>query len=318
MRVVLAGGSGFLGQALAARLAHDGHDVVVLTRRVNAPTGTGRQVVWRPDGGSNRLPDSDIPGTQEMDTGAWAREIDGAGAVVNLTGEGLASRRWSASRKAVLRRSRILPTRSLVGAIRAATTPPPVFIQCSGVNYYGTSEDEIIDESFPPGSDFLATLTVDWEAEARAAEALGCRVVIVRNGVVLGRKGMALRKMMPAFRWFVGGPLGSGRQYVSWIHVDDWTAMMVWAMTTPAVSGAINATAPEPVTNAVFSRALGRALHRPSFMRVPGFVLRLVTGEVADAVLLKGQRVVPKRALELGFTFAHPSVDEAMKTATRG
>jgi uncharacterized protein len=316
MRVVIAGGSGFLGQALAARLAGDGHDVVILTRQVTESTGPGRQVLWRPEGSTPPAREPDTAGTRGVDAGAWAREIDGAGAVVNLTGESLAGRRWSEARKEVLRRSRLLPTRTLVAAIRVAATRPPVLVQASGVNFYGSTGDEVVDESFPPGSDFLARLSVDWEAEARAAEALGCRIVLLRNGVVLGRKGMALRKMIPAFQWFVGGPFGSGRQYLSWIHLDDWTSLVVWAITTPAVSGAVNATAPEPVTNAAFATALGRALHRPSFMRVPAFVLRIAAGEVAD-LLLEGQRVVPKRALDLGFTFAHPSIDEAMKTALK-
>ena len=177
--------------------------------------------------------------------------------------------------------------------------------------------DDVIDESSPPGSDFLAGLCMNWEAEARAVEALGCRLVIVRNGIVLARHGGALKKMLPPFLFFVGGPIADGRQYFSWVALDDWTALVAWALATTSVTGALNGTAPEPVTNAQFSKALGRALHRPSWIPVPGFALRLLVGELADAGLITGQRVVPKRALSLGFTFTYPSVDAALARAVR-
>lgn len=302
MKVVLAGGSGFLGRALSEHLVGRGHEVAVLTRSGSVPGRTGaRAVSWQPDGSTT--------------PGAWGTEIDGAGAIINLAGAGIADRRWNRRRKDLLRSSRVLATRSLVAAVRAASARPSVFLQGSAVGFYGNSGDEILDESFPPGDDFLGDLCVAWEAEAHAVTALGCRLVLLRSGVALARDGGALKKLMPPFLFFVGGPIATGRQYLSWIHRADWIALVTWALETPAVSGAVNATAPNPVTNAEFSRALGRALRRPSFVHVPAFALRLLVGEMADHGLITGQRVVPKRALELGFQFTHPEIEAAMKAA---
>jgi uncharacterized protein (TIGR01777 family) len=299
MRIVIAGGSGFLGRPLVELLISRGHDVATLSRGTTGTRhGPGRQVTWNPDG------------TAEA---SWAQAIDGADAVVNLAGAGIADKRWTTARKEELRSSRILSTRSLVAAIRSAAQKPPVFIQGSAVGYYGTPNGEPRDESFPPGSDFLATLAVDWEAEARAAEALGCRVVLMRTAVVLARDGGALKKMGLPFQFYVGGPIGSGRQYLSWIHRDDWIAFVEWLIDTPAAAGAFNASAPNPVTNREFSAALGRALGRPSWLTVPGFALRTLVGEAADVALLRGQRAVPRRALELGFTFKYPDVHQALR-----
>jgi uncharacterized protein (TIGR01777 family) len=309
VKIVVAGGSGFLGQALTTRLIAAGHDVVVLSRQSNSSPGRLRRVTWRPDG-------SATPVDAGRATG-WAAEIDGADAIVNLAGEGIADKRWTNARKQALLESRTLSTRSLVGAVRATGRRPGVFIQASGIGYYGIAGDELLDEASPPGSDFLAQLCLTWEAEARAVEALGARLVIVRNGVVLARSGGALKKMLPPFLFFVGGPIASGRQYLSWIELDDWVAMVMWAMTTAGASGVFNGTAPEPVTNAAFSNALGRAVHRPSWLPVPGFALRVMVGELADAGLINGQRVVPKRALELGFKFCYPAIDAALAAACR-
>ena len=303
MKVVIAGGSGFLGRALSEHLVARGHEVVILTRGAHLPGSTGaRSVEWHPDGSPH--------------PGAWANEIDGAGAIVNLSGAGLADKRWTRRRKEELRQSRVQPTRSLVAAVRAAAVKPAVFVQGSAVGFYGASDEQVIDESFPPGQDFFGQLVVAWEAEAHPAAALGCRLVIVRSGVVLGRGGGVLEKLMPPFKFFVGGPIASGRQYMSWIHMADWLALMTFAIETPSVSGVLNATAPAPVTNADFSRALGRALHRPSWLRVPGFALRLLVGEVADNALIVGQRVIPKRAQEMGFAFKYPDVDSALAEAS--
>ncbi len=294
MKVVLAGGSGFLGRKLAARLRADGHAVTILTRSQPARDGF---MTWQPDG----------------TTGDWARALEGADAVVNLSGADLADRRWTQARKALLRSSRVRSTRSLVAAMREVADRPAVFVQISGVAYYGASlSDTPHDESFPPGDDFLSDLGVAWEAEALPAAALGVRLVIVRSGVILAADGSALPKIRPSFRWFVGGPVGTGRQYFAWIHRDDWVALIVWALTTPTVSGVVNATAPGTVTYREFAAAFGRALGRPSWLPVPGFVLRILFGEMADLVLIKGQRVVPRRTQELGFTFRYPTIDEAL------
>jgi uncharacterized protein (TIGR01777 family) len=306
VKVIVAGGTGFLGRPLCRALAAAGHTVVVLTRGQAMVPGASRTVEWAPD----RPAGSDPPD-------AWVREIDGADAVVNLAGAGLADRRWTEARKDVLRASRILATRNLVAAVRAARTRPSVFLSGSAVGFYGATGDAALDESFPPGSDFLATLCVHWEAEAHAAAALGCRVVIVRTGIVLGRDGGALKKLLPPFRLFVGGPIASGRQQMSWIHRDDWVALIRWTLERPSVSGVFNATAPHAVTNREFSRALGRALRRPSWLPVPAFALRLLVGEIADVALVAGQRVVPTRATDAGFTFQYPDIDAAMRAAIR-
>jgi hypothetical protein len=300
MRVVIAGGTGLLGRRLWQALAARGDEVVALTRGEPGTRANGRLVRWRPDGGSDP---------------AWAAELDGAGAVINVTGENIAAKRWTDARKAALRESRLLSTRSLVAAMRTSARRPPVFVQGSAVGYYGRTGDEPIDESFPPGDDFLGRLGVEWEAEARAAEALGCRVVLIRSGVVLAPEGGALKELARPFRFYVGGPVASGRQYLSWIHPDDWVRLIAWTIDRSDIAGAINATSPVPVTNEEFSTALGRTLHRPSWLRVPRLPLRLLFGEMADVVLVGGQRVVPRRATEAGFRFDHPEIDRALADA---
>jgi uncharacterized protein (TIGR01777 family) len=306
MRIVIAGGTGFLGSPLAEVYAEEGHDVRVLTRGL-APgesrhdPGTGvpgvTRVGWRPDGQS----------------GPWSLALDGADAVVNLAGESIADKRWTRERKAQLRDSRIVPTRSLAAAMQSIAAPPRVFISGSATGYYGVSGAEPKTETDPPGTDFLARLCVDWEAEGRRAESAATRVVLLRTGVVLERTGGALPKMLTPFRWFVGGPVGSGRQYMSWIHRIDWIELVRWVVETPAASGPLNATAPSAVTNRQFARALGRALHRPSLLPVPGVALKLLLGEMAEPLLLTGQRVVPARAQALGFHFRYPEIDRAFR-----
>jgi uncharacterized protein (TIGR01777 family) len=298
MKIVIAGGSGFLGRPLAAALATDGHDVVTLTRGDGPRRGQtrSRAVTWMPSG----------------DIGPWAAEIDGAGAVVNLAGESIAGRRWSTAHKERILDSRVRATKSLASAIQAAATPPPVFVSGSAVGYYGPRGDEIIAEDTPPGTDFLAQVCARWEAEAMHAATDRTRVVCLRTGLALERDGGALPQMLPPFRFGVGGPVGSGRQYWPWIHRADWIALVQWAIRTPAAAGAINGTAPNPVTNAEFAAALGRAMHRPAIMPAPGFALRLMLGEMADALLLSGQRAVPERPDRLGFTFRYARIDDAL------
>ena len=297
MKIVVAGGTGFLGAPLASLLARDGHEVVVLTRGSHNGGGAkASQVTWTPNGESGR----------------WASAIDGAGAVVNLAGESIAGKRWSAAQKQRIRDSRLEATRSLTTAIREAKNPPPVFVSGSAIGYYGPLGDQGVAEDAPPGSDFLANVCVEWEREAaRAADRT--RLVCVRTGVVLEKDGGALPEMLPPFKFGVGGPVGSGRQYWAWIHRDDWLGLVRWAIATPAVTGALNATAPNPVTNAEFARALGRAMHRPAFMPAPAFALRLMLGEMADSLLLTGQRVIPAKATQSGFTFKYANVDDALR-----
>lgn len=266
----------------------------MLTRR---PSASGMNAVqWVPDGG----------------LGPWAAHVNGAHAVVNVAGESIAAGRWSDARKQVILDSRLASTRSLAEAIRSAAAPPPVFVSASAVGYYGPRGDEPVTEDTPPGSDFLARVCREWEGEASRAATPATRVVLVRTGLVLARDGGALPQMLTPFKLGIGGPLGSGRQYYPWIHRADWVEMVRWAIHAPAVTGPLNATAPAPVTNAEFSRALGRALHRPVFLTLPAFPLRLALGEMADALLLTGQRAIPAKAESLGFTFRYPQVDQAL------
>ena len=297
MRIVIAGGSGMLGRALAARLTGGGHEVVALSRRGGTASKNYREVRWTPDGS----------------TGPWAAELEGATAVVNLAGAGIADKRWTASRKAELRASRIDSTHSLVAALTAASNRPSVFVQGSAIGYYGASlNDRPLDERAPAGHDFLSTLASEWEATAQPISGLGCRLVVVRTGIVLASEGGALPPMAMPFRFFAGGPMGTGRQYMSWVACDDWVSLVVWAITTPAISGPLNVTAPAPVTNAEFAAAIGRALRRPSWLPAPGFALRLALGEMATPMLLEGQRVMPARATAAGFAFSYFDLDDAL------
>ena len=241
------------------------------------------------------------------------KHLDGVDAVVNLAGEGIADKRWTSARKDALRSSRLLSTRTLVRAIKACANPPRVFVSGSGVGYYGAHDDEPVTEVTPPGSDFLARLCVEWEQEARAAESRATRVVIVRTGLALDRDGGALSKMLLPFKLGLGATLGSGRQYMPWIHVDDWTAMVAWIISDERASGAFNVTAPEPVTNREFTRTLGRVLGRPAFFVGPAFVLQLALGELASA-LITGQRVLPACAEQDGFRFSYPTLEPALRS----
>ena len=304
MKIVIAGGTGFLGRPLAEALAADRHDIVILTRGTgNGPAAKGtRFASWTPGG----------------QRGAWTAEIDGAGAVINLAGESIAAKRWSTAQKHRILDSRVQATRSLVEAIRSASSPPSVFVSGSAVGYYGPLSDEIANEDQPAGSDFLATVCAQWEAEAARASSASTRVVCVRTGLVLEKDGGALPQMLSPFKLFVGGPVGSGRQYWPWIHRDDWIALVRWTIETASANGPINATAPNPVTNAEFSRALGRAMHRPAFMPAPAFALRLLLGEMADALLLSGQRATPAKAERLGFAFRYTQLGDALRAIFEG
>jgi uncharacterized protein len=301
MKIVLAGASGFLGRALVQALTRDGHELVRLSRRPKEGAAGIREVVWQPDGTAR----------------AWASVVDGTNAVVNLAGESIGEGRWTARRKAALIASRLLSTRSLVAAIDGATARPSLLVSSSAVGYYGPRGDEKLTEADGPGDDFLARLAADWEHAAQAAESGGTRVVLVRTGLVLEGDGGALKPMLTPFRFGVGGPLGSGAQYWSWIHRADWVALVRYVLAHPTLQGPVNATAPAPVTNEVFSRTLARVLRRPCLFRVPAFALRLAMGEMADALRLEGQRVVPARAQEMGFRFTYETLEPALRAILR-
>ena len=302
MRVTITGATGLIGTALTARLRERGDDVTVLTRdpgRARERLGKGvAALAWDPDGG---------PAPVDAFTGR-----DG---VVHLAGENLAQR-WSKGAKRRILASRELGTRKVVAAIAAAEPRPRVLVSSSGVGYYGPRGDEPLDEETPPGDDFPAGVCRVWEREAdRAAEA-GVRVVKIRTGVVLDAHGGALSKMLPPFKAGAGGPVAGGRQYLPWIHLDDVVGMMIAALEDERWTGPVNAVAPDPPTNAEFSKALGRALHRPAIAPVPALALRALYGEMADLVVY-GQRAVPRRALELGYPFRHPDLDEALQSTLR-
>jgi uncharacterized protein len=289
--IVIAGGSGFLGQKLARRMAKDGHQVRILTRR---QAQASDQITWQPDGTA----------------GALAVHLNGVDAVVNLAGENLAGGRWSPERKELLRSSRILPTRTLARAIAQCQTPPKTFVSASGAGYYGPRGDEPVTEDAPPGSDFLGRLCVDWEQEARAVPP-ATRLAIVRSGLVQSADGGALKRMLLPFKLGLGATLGSGDQFLPWIHEDDWTAMVMWIIEHNRAAGAVNATAPTPVTNREFTQTLARVLKRPAIFRAPAFALRTALGELAE-VLLTGQRAVPAHAEQLGFRFIHRTLEPAL------
>jgi uncharacterized protein (TIGR01777 family) len=305
MLIIIAGGSGFLGSPLAEMYAEEGHDVRVLTRSlVSGDTrhdpGTGvpgiTRVGWNPDGNS----------------GPWAKVLERADAVVNLAGASIGGKRWNAARKEQIRTSRILATRSLATAIRNAQAPPAVLMSGSGVGYYGASNDRPLTEADGPGSDFLAQLCVDWEQEAKKAERPGTRVAFLRTGLVLERSGGALVELMRPYKFFAGGPIGSGRQYVSWIHRLDWVEVVRWIVQTPSLSGPVNMTAPHPVTNRHLAKALGHALRRPSLIPAPAFAVKLIAGEFAESILT-GQRVLPAAAQTAGYHFRYPEIEQAFR-----
>jgi len=305
MKVVIAGGSGFLGSPLSWTWAEEGHDVRVLTRglppgQAQHESGTGSpgitRVGWAADGTSGQL----------------ASEISGASAVINLAGESIGGRRWTTVRKQALRDSRILATRSLATAIAESAAPPATFISGSAVGYYGDRGADPLTEDSTPGTDFLARLCVEWEAEAQRAARDGVRLVTIRTGLVLDRSEGVLKQMMRPFRFFAGGPLGTGRQYMPWVHRHDWVEMVRWLVETPTVEGPVNITAPHPVTNAEFARALGRALRRPAFVPAPGFAMKIALGEMADAALA-GQRALPAKAQRAGYHFRYPEIDIAFR-----
>jgi uncharacterized protein (TIGR01777 family) len=292
MKIVVAGGTGFIGEPLVRKLLPRG-DVAVLSRdpsRVRA----GRGVAW--DGKGD---------------GDWTRELADADAVINLAGENIAEGRWTTERKRRLIASRLDATHALVAAMQKAPARERPFLNSSAVGFYGDRGDETLDESSAAGAGFLADLVTQWEKAARAAEPLA-RLAIFRLGVVLAKGGGALGKMELPFKLGAGGPIGSGRQWMSWIHRDDAIRMIEWALDHDGARGVYNATAPEPVRNREFVHALGKAMHRPAIVPAPAFALRLAFGEMADETLLAGQRVVPARAAAEGFRFESATVDEAL------
>ncbi|MEO7863717.1 MAG: TIGR01777 family oxidoreductase [Nitrospirales bacterium] len=298
MQIVVTGGTGFIGRPLCASLCQEGHRVTVLTRRIEAQRSYGltvRAVEW-----NGRA------------AGAWEHCLDGADAVINLAGAPIADARWTDAYKRLLTESRVLTTRLLVEALSRCPSKPRTLISASGIGYYGASDDRGLDEGAASGQGFLADLCLAWEAEAVRAVEMGVRVVMLRTGMVLEQDGGALPKMLLPFRLFAGGPIMPGTQWVSWIHRRDQIGLIQWLLTTKSVSGPVNAVAPEAVTMNQFCDAIGRVLHRPSWLPVPGFALHLALGELGT-LMTTGQRVIPAKALSSGYVFQYPKLEPAFR-----
>lgn len=292
MRILVSGASGLVGSS-AIRALEAKHDILRLVRRPPASDG---EVQWSPD------------------TGVTATErLAGVDAVLHLAGENVASGRWSAERKKRIRSSRVDGTTRLCASLEAAGCRPKAFVSASAIGYYGSRGDEVMVETSQPGDDFLAETCVAWEAASSSCAQLGCRVAQLRIGVVLSRDGGALARMLPAFRWGAGGRLGNGRQYFSWITIDDLTSVIVRALEDDSFEGAYNAVAPHPVTNADLTRTLGKILRRPTIFPVPAFAVKTLFGEMGEALLLSSTRVQPKRLSEAGFEFRFAHLEAALR-----
>lgn len=297
MRILITGGSGLIGRALCQALIAEDHQVIVLSRQPGRVSHMpqGVQVVqWDAQSGAG-----------------WSSFLEGADAVINLAGESIAAGRWTAERKARIRRSRIQAGQAVVDALRQVQKRPQVLLQASAVGYYGPRGDEIVTEDTPPGRDFLAQVCVDWEQSTAPAEELGVRRVILRTGIVLSNDGGAFPRIVLPFRFFAGGPLGSGRQWWPWIHMDDQVGAIRFLLTHPDARGPFNLSAPEPVTNREFARQLGQVMGRPALLPTPAFALKLALGEMST-ILLDGQRAVPHRLQEAGYQFRFPTLQPAL------
>lgn len=304
MRVLITGGTGLIGRALSTDLISEGYHVIVLSR---SPQG----VVGLPAG-------VQVEQWDARTADGWAHLADGADAIVNLAGANLAGTgffpsRWTEERRRGIRDSRLNAGRAVVHAVEQARQKPRVVIQASGVGYYGETGDQKLDEDAPSGGGFLARLAAeDWEPATAPVEQLGVRRVVIRSGAVLSTEDGALPRLLLPYRLFVGGPMGNGRQWLSWIHLQDEAAAIRFLIENEEASGPLNLTAPEPMTNAEFGKTIGRVMGRPSFVPVPAFAMRLAFGEVSS-VVLEGQRAVSKRLLDLGFTFRFPDAESALR-----
>ncbi|MEA5604243.1 TIGR01777 family oxidoreductase [Nostoc sp. UHCC 0252] len=302
MKVAITGATGFVGSLLVKQLRGKGDQIVVLTRN----TAFAKKVFP-----SEAFPNVEIVAYTPNASGSWQSVIASCDGVVNLAGEPIAEGRWTPERKQEILNSRKLGTQKIVEAIVNANPKPSVLINASAIGYYGTSETAIFDETNLSGNDFLAQVCQAWEAEARKVKDAGVRLVIPRLGIILGNGG-ALSKMIPPFQLFAGGPIGSGRQWFSWIHVDDVVNLIMQALTKPEIEGVYNATAPNPVRMADLSQTLGQVMNRPSWLPVPAFAIEALLGDGA-MVVLEGQQVLPKRTVETGFEYKYPNLQSALR-----
>ncbi len=299
MNIILAGGTGLIGKELLNQLIEKKHTVTLLKRNskdISSPSPFMRVEIW--DG---------------KNLGNWVTAFDDADAVINLSGEPIAAKRWTSSQKEKILSSRIDSTRAIVSAIKESKKKPTVLVNASAVGYYGNVESGDVTELHEKGKGFLADVCARWEDEALQAEQLGVRVALLRTGIVLHKEGGALQKMLPPFKYFVGGKLGNGNQWFPWIHFDDEIQIILFAMEHNTITGAVNLASPNPITNKDFSSALGKTIHRPSIFPVPAYILKMMLGEMSE-MLLGGQKVIPEKLLRAGYKFSYPNLTAALNS----
>src|SRR5512139_525533 len=297
MKILITGGTGFVGTQLTSRLIQDNHEVTILSRSAKRSGEVPRGISYLQGDPTKK--------------GPWQEAIKNHDAVINLAGASIFSK-WTEEHKKAISESRVNTTQNIVEGIPSPSQKQFTLFSTSAVGYYGFCGDEELTEESPHGDDFLARIAVEWEGEALKSKDKGARVVLTRFGIVLGEKGGALSQMIPLFKKYVGGPIGSGKQWFSWVHIKDLSEAFAFLLKHPEISGAVNVCAPNPVRNKDLAKALGKVLHRPSFMPAPGFMVKLVLGEFGS-VILEGQRVIPKRLLESGFAFRYPDINKALR-----
>ncbi len=294
MKILISGATGLVAKQLIPVLESKGHSISKLVR---TKTAGSDEIIWNSENGFS---DDE------------ALKLEGFDAVIHLAGDNVASENWSADKKRRIRESRIQGTRLLVGALAECKTKPKTLISASAIGFYGNREDEILTEESAPGSGFFPEICQGWEAEALKTREFGARVVTPRIGIVLSKDGGALEKMLTPFKFGVGGIIGSGKQWMPWIAIGDLVRIIVFALENESISGPLNATAPNPVTNSVFTKTLGKVLNRPTFLPVPEFAIKLIFGEMGETLLLQGNRVIPRKALDSGFEFDFNNLEDAL------
>jgi uncharacterized protein len=299
MKIILSGGTGFIGKALLAHLSALGHEIVLLTRSPQAYSHL-------------KAPNVYLESWDGYQLGPWSHHVDGSEAIINLSGEGVANKRWSEEQKQILLKSRTQTSKILVEAITQAAHRPQIVISASGAGFYGDRQEEELTEDSPKGQGFLADVSELREQEVSPLKEMGIRTVSLRLGVVLGKNGGAFKKMLLPFQYGLGGPLGSGRQWFPWIHRDDVIHIIQFILDHQEIAGPVNITAPHPVTMNEFAKTLGKTLHRPTFFKVPAFALKLLLGEMSQ-VILASQKVLPKKLTDANFKFQYPEIETALK-----
>jgi len=298
MKILITGGTGFVGTQLTSRLIKDNHEVTILTRSLKGAKGSSPGISYLEGDPTKK--------------GPWQEAIKNHDALINLAGASIFSK-WTEEHKKAIRESRVNTTQNIIEGVPPQSQKLFTLFSTSAVGYYGFHGDEELIEESPPGNDFLARIALEWEGEALKAREKGARVVITRFGIVLGEKGGALGQMIPLFEKYIGGPIGSGKQWFSWVHIKDLAEAFAFLLKHPEISGPVNVCSPNPVRNKDLAKGLGKALHKPSFLPAPGFMVKWVLGEFGS-VILKGQRVIPRKLLNNGFLFQYPDMDKALQS----